>query len=256
MEYLLDGIPVSKDVYPVKKAFDVIDYIIEHKEAISWGLLGLLGLYVGAGAVNATKKDDGGDDTDRGIRQAEKQIFGAGTGIGGAAALIGGNASDVTATPLPPAVEIYVLQYQTPKGNMIKITGNSVEDIKDTVMSLEYGYEFSSVFDLNWTKEIGMFKIKDDMVAAGGYTSVNSSAMHEYIEKGSIEVVVSELGHEEGHNYLTLNDWKNNTERNADDVSGDPVYYSLESVNKSEAQKFVENFDFSPWENQIKKVVQ
>jgi len=254
------GEPVKRKEVVLKEEMDVFDYIIggiiKHKKAIAIGAVAaLVGLYASNALVNASKEEHG-DDTDRGIRQAELGISGAGAGLEGAASLFDGNASAVTATPTPWEFGKYVLEYHTPNGNMIKIRADNVKDIEATVKSIEYGYKFSPVFNLNWTKDITNYDgLTEDMSADGGYTYVNSSAMHEWIEMdgGGIRVVVRQLAEEEGHNYLSLNDPVNNTDKNVGAFGSDAVYWSLKSVNELEAKNFVENFDFSPWEKQIQE---
>lgn len=142
-------------------------------------------------------------------------------------------------------------RYQLNYGGIL-IKGDK-QFIKDVVISLEFGKEYYPEGELKYTKEILESKYIREMGATEGYTSVNPSSMHKMIENGWIKTALSEFVHENEHNYLSLNDPKNNTEKNADIPAG-KVWESLFSINASVQKEFAEKFDFSKHEKDIQTI--
>ncbi|MBU4299919.1 MAG: hypothetical protein ABIF85_04820 [Nanoarchaeota archaeon] len=101
------GVPAHKtEELPIKKAFDVIDYImggvIKHKKALAFGTVAaLVGLYASNAIVNANKEEHG-DATDAGISKVKAEIGVA----GGAEGLleVGGNGSDNVTIRMPNGI--------------------------------------------------------------------------------------------------------------------------------------------------------
>lgn len=97
------GEPVKRKEVVLNEEIDMFNHIIggiiKHKKAVIGGAALFLGLYLAGNALVNASKEEHGDATDRGIRQAELGISGAGAGLEGLNLLNDGNASAVTATP-------------------------------------------------------------------------------------------------------------------------------------------------------------
>lgn len=170
------------------------------------------------------------------------------------------SAENVSVAPIPaytpangsavketPTSEKYFLMYDG-----IKIIGDK-PFIKDVVLSLEFGKIYYPEGELKYTKEIESRNAVREMSAAKGHTSVNASSFHNWLEKKLYGTVLAELKHEDFHNGASLNDPKNNTEKNAG-LNSISTWNNLTSVPKSNIIKFEETFDFKKYEKEIKPI--
>ncbi|MDP2840782.1 MAG: hypothetical protein Q8O17_00715 [Candidatus Methanoperedens sp.] len=173
------------------------------------------------------------------------------------AVVIGADSPAPTPAPVPAAKNATAKETAAPERYQLNYDGILIKGdkqfIKDVVISLDFGKEYYPEGELKYTKNIHASNTIPEMGAATGDTFVNPSSMRKKIENGWIKTALSSFAHEEEHNYRSLNDPKNNTEKNAD-IPARKVWDSLFSINASVQKKFAEEFDFSKYENEIQSI--
>jgi len=215
----------------------------EHPYISAGVLIGsLFGISFAANAYQSNKKAvDNYVNSGLSKAKAEISVGASGFFFGGGAPVAAVPVANVTAKATPQVTEKPFLMYDG-----IKIIGDE-QFQKDVVMTLEFGKKYSSTdyeFIKKNTKKIDTWNVESDMGAAEGNTSVNSSTIRGYLERGYIKTVLWELAHESWHNNADIsNNPKNNTEELANKRGGQ-AYDNLSYVNESEIDKFYQEFNF------------